>query len=153
MVKMTRHIRNRQLLLAGLLMFLGSAAQAQETPLGLWKSIDEESGEAKSLIRITERDGVLSGRIERIFDPARQQATCRHCEDERKDQRVIGMEIIRHVRKAEDEAIWEGGEILDPQKGKTYRVRLTPQNQGKLLQVRGYLGPFFRTQIWQRQTQ
>ena len=53
-------------------------------------------------------------------------------------------------QNADDKAKWDGGEILDPNNGKTYRARLKPLEGGELLQMRGYLGPFYRTQVWQR---
>lgn len=132
-------------------LLLVAGAQAESGPVGLWKSIDEETGEPKSLVRITQENGALSGKIEKIFDPAKQDVTCQLCEDDRKGKRVVGMTIIQNVKQTEGGPYWEGGTILDPQKGKTYRVRLAPQDGGKKLQVRGYLGPFFRTQIWVRE--
>jgi uncharacterized protein (DUF2147 family) len=94
---------------------------------------------------------VLAGRIEKIFDPAKQDAKCDKCTDERKDKPVVGMTIIRNVRQdAEDKEVWTGGEILDPNNGKTYKTRLKPVEGGKHLQMRGYIGPFYRTQTWVR---
>jgi uncharacterized protein (DUF2147 family) len=60
------------------------------------------------------------------------------------------MTILDGVKKHADEPYWDGGKILDPNNGKTYRVRLTPMEGGKELQVRGYFGPFYRNQVWQR---
>ncbi|MDO4231322.1 MAG: DUF2147 domain-containing protein [Lautropia sp.] len=132
-------------------VFFMAGVQAESGPVGLWKSIDEETGEPKSLVRIALVNGSLEGKIEKIFDPAKQNVTCQLCEDNRRGKRVVGMTIIENVKQAEGESYWEGGTILDPQKGKTYRVRLAPQEGGRKLQVRGYLGPFFRTQIWVRE--
>jgi uncharacterized protein (DUF2147 family) len=126
-------------------------AWAQATPAGLWRTIDDDGKTEKSLVRITEVGGVLSGRVEKISDPARQQATCDKCSDDRKGKPVLGLEIIRGVKPStDDKEVWDGGEITDPDNGKSYRVRLKPLNDGKQLQVRGYLGPFFRTQTWLR---
>jgi uncharacterized protein (DUF2147 family) len=72
------------------------------------------------------------------------------CTDDRKGQPKIGLEIIRDAKKSGSEPLWEGGTILDPENGKVYKLRLSPQDGGKTLQVRGYIGPFFRTQLWQR---
>jgi len=69
---------------------------------------------------------------------------------ERKNQPVIGLEIIRGVRQDEGKQVWEGGKILDPENGKEYRVSLTPDEDGAKLKVRGYLGLFWRTQTWAR---
>ena len=128
-----------------------AAAQAQMTPVGLWKSVDDKSGEAKSEIRVAENDGVVTGRIEQILrkgaDPA---ATCTECSDDRKGQPLKGLEIIRGARASADGTVWEGGKILDPENGKSYTLRLTPADEGRKLDVRGSIGPFGRTQTWQR---
>jgi len=141
-------------LFAALSVVLASgAALAQATPVGLWKTIDDDGKTEKSLVRITESGGVVSGKIEKIFDPAKQGAVCDKCSDERKDKLVVGLPIIRNVKhNADDKELWDGGEILDPNNGKTYRVRLKPADGGKKLDVRGYVGaPLLgRTQTWIR---
>ena len=125
-------------------------AQTLDTPVGVWKTIDDETHQAKSLVHIVDQGGVLTGRIEKLLDPAKQDAKCEKCSDARKDQPVLGMTILEGVKKHADEPYWDGGKILDPNNGKTYRVRLTPMDGGKELQVRGYFGPFYRNQVWQR---
>jgi len=130
---------------------IGGAACAQMSPLGLWKTIDDDGKTEKSLVRITEADGVLTGKIEKIFDPAKAGNTCDKCSDDRKDQPVLGMTIIRNVKQdADDKTIWTGGEILDPNNGKTYRTRLKPVDDGKTMEMRGYVAFIYRTQVWQR---
>jgi uncharacterized protein (DUF2147 family) len=141
----------KQIAFALALALAAGGAFAQATPVGLWKTIDDDGKTEKSLVRITESGGVLAGRIEKIFDPAKQDAKCDKCTDERKDKPVVGMTIIRNVRQdAEDKEVWTGGEILDPNNGKTYKTRLKPVEGGKHLQMRGYIGPFYRTQTWVR---
>jgi uncharacterized protein (DUF2147 family) len=126
-------------------------ATAQMTPVGLWKTIDDDGKTEKSLVRIADQGGVLSGTIEKIFDPAKQDAKCDKCMDERKDKPVIGMTIIRNARQdADDKSIWTGGEILDPNNGKTYKTRLKPVDGGKTMEMRGYIGFLYRTQVWHR---
>jgi uncharacterized protein (DUF2147 family) len=128
-------------------------AQAQATPAGLWKTIDDDGKTEKSLVRIVDTAGVLSGKVEKIFDAARQDAKCEECSDARKGQPVLGMTILSGVKASAGETgLWDGGEILDPNNGKTYKVRLKPVNGGKALEVRGYIGmPLLgRTQTWQR---
>ena len=138
-------------LLAGALALAGLSASAQNTPMGLWKTIDDDGKTEKSLVRITESGGVLTGKIEKIFDPAKQDSTCDKCTDERKDKPVLGMVILRNLKPdADDKEIWSGGEVLDPNNGKVYKTRLKPIDGGKQLQMRGYIGPFYRTQVWQR---
>jgi uncharacterized protein (DUF2147 family) len=127
------------------------SAQAQMTPVGLWKTIDDDGKTEKSLVRIVEKGGVLSGLVEKLFDASKQDSKCDQCTDERKDKLVLGMTVIRNVRQdADDKEIWSGGEILDPNNGKTYKTRLKPVDGGKTMQMRGYIGFFYRTQIWHR---
>jgi uncharacterized protein (DUF2147 family) len=131
----------------------GGAAFAQATPVGSWKTVDDETGKEKSIVHISEAGGVLSGRIEKLLDPAKADAKCDKCSDERRDQPVAGLTIIRNVKKSEGRADeWSGGDILDPNNGKVYNVRLKPVDGGKRLEVRGYVGmPMLgRTQTWQR---
>lgn len=134
------------------LLALAGLAHAQMTPTGLWKTIDDDSKKEKSLVRITESNGVFSGRIEMLLDPATdQKAVCDKCSDDRKDKPILGLEILRGIKQGEsDKAVYEGGTIVDPNNGKSYRARLKPVNGGAQLEMRGYLGPFFRTQVWQR---
>ena len=132
-------------------MVVHAAALAQATPVGLWKSIDDETKKEKSLVRITDSSGVLTGKIEKLLDPAKQNDVCDKCTDDRKDKPILGMTIIRNAKLAGDDAtVWTGGDILDPNIGKVYRLRLKPLDGGKMLEVRGYIGPFYRNQTWIR---
>jgi len=142
----------KQLVLAAVLALQMSVAWAQATPVGLWKSIDDKTTKEKSLVRITEAGGVFTGTIEKVLDPeAPPDAKCSECKDERRDKPILGFLLIRNVKQSADDAsIWDGGDITDPNNGKVYRVRLRPVDAGKRLEVRGYVGPFYRTQHWQR---
>jgi uncharacterized protein (DUF2147 family) len=127
------------------------SAMAQMSPVGVWQTIDDKDGTVKSEIRIVENAGVVSGKVDKILDPkAKQDDKCVECTDERKDQPILGMEILRGLKKAEGKDVWEGGNILDPKNGKVYRATVTPIEGGKKLQMRGYIGFFYRTQIWNR---
>ena len=141
-------------LLAAIAFVSAGAAFAQMTPVGVWQSVDDKTGEAKSQIRIAESGGVLNGRIEKLLrKEAKQDAVCDECTDDRKDKPLVGMTLIKGVKaSASDKAMWDGGEIMDPNNGKTYKVRLTPGDGGKTLAVRGYIGaPMLgRTQTWLR---
>ena len=139
----------RQALAAIVLIAIAGPALAQMSPLGLWRSIDDKSGEPKAEIRIVEQAGALSGRIEKTL---RKDAkpTCTECQDDRKGQPIVGLEIIRGGKQAEGKEVWEGGKILDPENGREYTLRLTPQEGGRKLDVRGSFGPFGRTQTWHR---
>ncbi|MET0333266.1 MAG: DUF2147 domain-containing protein [Rhizobacter sp.] len=138
--------------IAAALLALAGTAFAQATPAGLWKTIDDETKQERSLVRISETGGVFSGKIEKISDASKADAKCDKCEGAKKDQPIVGMTIIEGAKKSADQAYWEGGSILDPNNGKTYKLRLTPKDGGKTLEVRGYIGaPMFgRTQTWQR---
>jgi uncharacterized protein (DUF2147 family) len=133
-----------------LLGFVVTTSFAQMTPEGLWRNIDDKTGEAKAEIRIAANPaGALNGKIEKALVQS-SEPNCTACTDDRKGQPKVGMEIIRGAKKAASEMVWEDGKILDPENGKEYTLRMTPLDGGKQLQVRGYIGPFYRTQIWQR---
>jgi uncharacterized protein (DUF2147 family) len=126
-------------------------ACAQATPVGLWKTIDDETKTERSLVRISESGGVLSGKVEKFLDPkSKADAVCDKCTDERKDKPILGMTIVRNAKPDADKQTWEGGDILDPNNGKVYKLRLKPIDEGKKLEVRGYIGPFYRNQQWIR---
>lgn len=144
-------MKTYQALAAMVFVCAGSMASAQMSPVGLWKSVDDKTGEAKSEIRIGEQGGVLHGRIERLLrKDADPKAVCHECSDDRKGQPLVGLEIIRGAQKAEGKDVWEGGKILDPESGRSYTLRLTPVEGGAKLDVRGSIGPFGRTQTWVR---
>ena len=135
------------------LVSLPALAQAAvASPVGLWQSIDDATGKPRAEIRITEAAGVVTGRIERSLLPTPPGVVllCMLCPDERKDKPLIGLEIIRQMKPASDMQTWDGGSILDPDKGKIFRSQLQLQDGGKKLQVRGFIGPFFRNQTWIR---
>ncbi len=143
-------MRNIAIALAAIV--LHGAALAQATPVGVWKTIDDETKKEKSLVRIVESGGVLTGKIEKLLDPtAKPDEVCDKCSDERKGKPILGLTIIRNAKPDEaDKSLWTGGDITDPNNGKTYRLRLKPLDGGKQLEVRGYIGPFFRNQTWIR---
>jgi uncharacterized protein (DUF2147 family) len=125
-------------------------AQGAGTPVGLWKSIDDETRKPKSLIRIIESGGILTGKVEKILTD-KTDARCEKCTDDRKDKPVQGMTIITGMKK--DGEAWSGGEILDPNNGKVYRSQMALTDGGRKLEVRGYIGvPLLgRTQTWTRE--
>ena len=147
--------KNTTTQLLKLSVFLSAALCASmalaNSPVGQWHTLDDKTGEVKSVVVIFEQQGVVRGRVEKVLrkdaDPA---AKCDKCSDDRKNQPVVGMEIIRGAKKASGKNVWEDGEILDPENGKTYALRLTPIENGAKLEVRGSIGPFGRTQTWVR---
>lgn len=135
--------------------FLAQPVLAQMTPVGVWHTIDDKTGEVASEVRIADKAGVLSGRVEKLLrKDAKQDAVCDKCNDDRKDQPVLGLELIRGAKKAEGRDVWEGGHIVDPDSGTVYKLKLTPVEGGKKLQVRGFIGFALlgRTQTWVRVT-
>ncbi len=139
------------LFVAGLCTCLG--AWAQSSPVGLWKTIDDESGKPRALVRITESNGEFRGKIEKLFRAPDQDPNpkCDKCEGANKDQPRIGMTIITGMRQEGTE--YTGGQILDAESGKVYKSKMTLEENGKKLNVRGYVGmPMFgRSQTWLRE--
>ncbi len=139
------------LMVAGSLAVALPALAADMSPVGLWRTFDEKSGEPKSEVRISDSGGVLSGKVEKLLRKgADPQAVCDRCSDDRKGQPLVGLEIIRGAKQAQGKAVWEDGKILDPENGSSYSLKLTPADNGNKLDVRGSIGPFGRTQTWSR---
>lgn len=117
---------------------------------GLWLS-QNDAGKPTGYINITEDNGVYQGVIAKGLETDKEEKFCTACKDERKDKRLIGMTVLKEVVK-KSEGSYEGAEILDPFSGNTYRVKLKLKDEGKILDVRGYVGVslFGRTQTWKR---
>lgn len=123
-----------------------------DSPIGRWKTIDEKSGKAKSIVRIWEEKGKLRGKVESLFpipgkDP---DPVCDLCPDGKRGEKIRGMTILWDLVPAGE--WWESGRILDPANGKVYRCRMRPMDSGAKLQVRGFIGVSMlgRSQIWLR---
>jgi uncharacterized protein (DUF2147 family) len=118
--------------------------------LGKWTTIDDNTGKVKSVVDIFERGDKLYGKVVKIYPAPGEDPdpVCNECEesDPRFNKKIIGMEIIRNMEKSDNE--YQGGDILDPENGKVYRCKVW--QEGNILKVRGYWGPFFRTQSWKR---
>jgi uncharacterized protein (DUF2147 family) len=130
-----------------------SSAFAQLSPVGLWKTIDDKSGAPKSEVRITEDQGLLSAKIEKVYRANfKGDEKCLECKDDRKDQPLIGLEILRGLKQAGDKAVWEGGTVLDPMTGTVYKAKITLIDGGAQLEMRGFVGFSLlgRTQTWVR---
>jgi uncharacterized protein (DUF2147 family) len=129
------------------------SAQASESPVGLWRTIDDKTGKEKSLVRIVEANGELRASIEKLFREPHEEPNpnCDKCPGDRKNKPVLGMMIMTGLKKAGSE--FEGGEILDPANGKIYRVKMWTAEGGKKLNVRGFIGVSLlgRTQVWIRE--
>ena len=154
MVTAFRTRRGRIFLPLMILILAALAAHAAEpSPVGLWRTIDDNTGKPRGLVRIIETNGEYQGRVEKTFPKPGEDANpkCEKCEGARRDQPVIGMTILWGLKKQGEE--YNGGEILDPENGKIYRARLKLDDGGKKLDVRGFIGfsLFGRSQIWVRQ--
>jgi uncharacterized protein (DUF2147 family) len=147
------YLRSASLALVWLAALHGALASAADasSPLGLWKTFDDKTGSARAIVRIYEQDGKFFGRIERSLTPGAESRVCALCTDDRKDQPIIGLLIIRNIKSKDGE--YSGGDILDPDNGSVYRCKFRLEQNGTRLVVRGYIGFSLlgRTQIWQRQ--
>jgi uncharacterized protein (DUF2147 family) len=118
--------------------------------VGTWHTFDDKTGQPRGVVEIVERNGVLTGIIRGTLVPGEAEGLCDKCPGDRRNQPITGLEMIRNVRR--NGGTWGGGELLDPDNGKTYRVKLTPAPDGRTLEVRGFIGISLlgRTQTWRR---
>lgn len=133
-----------------LLLFCSLAVSVNaQTIFGKWNSFDEDTKELESIIEVYKKDGKAYARIISIIDKERQDALCVECKGKRKNQPILGMDILSGLKQKGDE--WSGGKILDPKNGKEYKcyIKLLDKNT---LKLRGYIGfsMFGRTAIWKR---
>lgn len=126
-------------------IFVGTAQDV----IGKWKTIDDETGEAKSIVEIYKQDGKIYGKVVEILNPSKKNATCDNCPDEAKGKPILGLVILKDLKKDGDE--YSGGTILDPTSGKVYKSLIALDSPDKL-KVRGYVGFSLlgRSQYWQR---
>ncbi len=135
--------------------FLWHYAYAANSPLGYWKTIDDVTGQPKSILKIWQSSNGLSGQVIKIYpSPGKDQnELCTACKGARHNQRIVGMVILQGLKQnANNPSEWTNGEILDPHNGKTYHCNLQVIDNGQKLNVRGYIGvPLFgRSQTWLR---
>jgi len=130
-----------------ILLIITTTAFNAQSIVGKWKTIDDETGEEKSVVEIFKRRNKFYGKVVDINDPSKRSSRCTLCSDNRKDQAILGMEIIKDLEQDGDE--FEDGTILDPKNGKIYDCKIWLENQNTL-NVRGYVAFFYRTQEWIR---
>lgn len=140
-------------LFVSLMCLLPSLAVAQTaSPVGVWKTIDDVTGNQRSIVRIVEVNGEIQGTVEKIFERPGDNPDhlCVKCKGELKDKPVIGMTILWSLK--DTGGVWKGGKILDPDNGKTYSCKMELAEKGKELNVRGFIGISLigRTQTWYR---
>jgi uncharacterized protein (DUF2147 family) len=119
-----------------------------QSPVGTWATIDDETGQMKSHIKITEKNGTLTGTIVKLLIKP-ESDKCTKCTGDKKDKPLIGLSILSISKKEGNE--WVGGSIVDPKNGKTYKCTLRMESENKMA-VRGYIGFSLigRTQTWKR---
>ena len=137
----------KKTILSSIFILIVSIASSQ-TIVGKWKTIDDETGKAKSIVEIFQKGNEYYGKIVKLFrEPNEvQDPICDKCEDDRKGKKIIGLEIIRGLKKNVNE--YKGGTIMDPKKGSTYDAKLWLE--GETLKVRGYIMFMYRTQTWHK---
>jgi len=130
-----------------------TGAMAQMSPAGLWKTISDKDGTPQSEVRLVETNGVVTGKIEKIYRPTfKGDEKCVECKDDRKDLPIIGLEFLRGLKKTDGKDVWEGGTVVDPESGTVYKSKITMIEGGSKLEMRGFVGFALlgRTQTWVR---
>jgi len=139
--------------IALVLGFSALSAAAQMTPVGVWKTISDKDGQPQSEVRIVDNGGVLSANLVKIYRTTfKGDEVCVECKDDRKDKPIIGLELMRGLKKTDGKDVWEGGTIVDPDSGTVYKAKVTPIEGGAKLEMRGFVGFALlgRTQTWIR---
>jgi len=143
--------RRISILLALVFVSAAPLALAQDSPVGTWTTIDDTTGQPKSIVQISEQDGELTGKVVEVLQSDQgPNPLCTACKGDLKDQPVTGMRIIWGMKQDGD--AWKGGRILDPKSGKVYGCNMHLTDDGRKLEVRGFMGMALlgRTQVWQR---
>jgi uncharacterized protein (DUF2147 family) len=147
-------VRSLSISFAAALLLAARAFAADASPAGVWKTIDDKTGQPKSIVEITETNGELTGKVKEVLQSDQgPNPICKECEGERKNQPVTGMTIIWGMKK--DGEAWSGGKILDPKNGKVYGCKMRLTDGGQKLEVRGFIGFSLlgRSQVWERRAE
>jgi uncharacterized protein (DUF2147 family) len=134
-----------------IIALFASLTSFSQSCVGKWITIDDETNKKKSIVELYKVDGKLYGKIIYLFprEGREDDPKCKKCTDDRKDQPLVGLQIVRSLEWDGEE--WEGGTIVDPEIGKIYTVKMwLVEGNANLLNVRGYIGPLYRTQKWVR---
>ena len=139
----------KRVFLLSIFILIGLAIQAQ-TLVGTWRSVDDATNKDKSIVQLYEENGKTYGKVVKFLDPKTDpNRVCGKCTDWRKDQKVMQMMIVRDMKL--NGSTWKGGKILDPENGKEYTCTMWFENgKPNELRLRGWVGPFYRTQTWFR---
>lgn len=127
------------------MLFVFGSMTAQDSITGVWKTIDDNDGEEKSYIEITERDGKYYGTIIKLL-PGAKLEICKDCPDGLDGKPLVGLEILKDLKPYKD--YFSYGTIMDPDGGSIYKCNVT--RDGDILRVKGYIGFSFigREQQW-----
>ena len=139
-------------LAAALVLSADALAADAVSPVGVWTTIDDATHKPKSVVEISEQNGELTGKVKEVLQSDQgPNPICKECDGERKNQPITGMKFVWGMKKDGD--TWSGGKILDPKNGKVYGCKMHLIEDGKKLEVRGFIGFSLlgRTQVWERQ--
>ncbi|TDK34015.1 DUF2147 domain-containing protein [Luteimonas terrae] len=142
--------KKKSLLLFFAPMMLASMVASAQSPVGRWKTIDDETGRVKSIVEITQAaNGTLSGRVAQVLHSERgPNPVCDKCTGNRRNQPITGMTILWDLKPNGSE--WSGGTILDPANGKTYKSKAKMLDANRI-GVSGCIAFICREQVWQRE--
>ena len=132
-----------------LICVLVTSSMYSQSVIGKWKTIDDETGEAKSIVEVFSKSGKIYAKVVEILDADNKKSVCKKCSGEDKNKSILGLTIIKGLSK--DGSEYNSGEILDPKNGKLYKCALSLESKDKL-KIRGYIGFSLlgRTQYWHR---
>jgi uncharacterized protein (DUF2147 family) len=149
LLKLKKETMNKKTLSSLGLFFLAIFFAQSQTVIGKWKTIDDETGKAKSIVEIYEKSGKIYGKVVDILEVENKYRVCSNCSGDDKNKPILGMIVIKGLSK--EGAQYTNGKILDPKNGKLYKCFITLETKDKL-KVRGYIGIslFGRTQYWYR---
>jgi uncharacterized protein (DUF2147 family) len=129
-------------------LLITNALYAQDI-FGEWKTIDDDTGVAKSIVEIYEDNGKVFGKIKKILREDKRDKRCTKCKGDLKNQKIEGMVILKHLTKDGEE--YEDGTVIDPENGKSYDAKIwLNEDDPNTLMVRGYIAFLYRTQKWKR---
>ena len=136
-------------LILSIVVFFIFQVSFSQTIFGKWKTVDDETGMENGIVEIYEKAGKVYGRIIEILEKEKKHFKCEMCEGEDKNKPVLGLVIIKGLKRKGD--FYEGGKVTDPKNGKSYHCKINLEGKDKLI-VRGYIGIslFGRSQTWFR---
>ncbi len=141
----------KSILLVIVTLFTANLAFSEDpSVIGKWVSVDDETGQRQSIVELYQKDGELRGKLLELLIPEDKGSVCSKCKGDLKNHPIEGMEIIWGLTLKD--GVWQGGQILDPSRGRAYRAKISLQDNPDLLDVRGFMGiaALGRTQTWQR---